>query len=126
MSPGCFLLEEVGKKDFAAVVVERRDESPLGLRIGGPAVERSIVLDEGADSCGDDLATMSLLFWAGPVAAQGFSSFDDRRQRDFIPEILQPLPDGRVVERGDRKAGVFNHRPLFKEAFSDQDLSLSL
>ena len=126
MSPGCFLFEEVGKKDFAAVIVERRDQSPLGLSIRGPAVERSIVLDEGADSCGDDLATMGLLFWTGLVAAQGFGSFDDRRQRHFIPEILQPFPDGGVVERGDRQAGVSDHRPLFQEAFSDQALSLSL
>ena len=89
-------------------------------------LERGIVLDEGADSCGDDLATRGLLFWAGLVAAQGFGSFDDRQQRHFKPEILQPLPDGGVVERGDRQAGIFDHRPLFQDAFSDQALSLSL
>jgi len=126
VSPGCFLFKEVGKKDFAAVIVERRDQSPLGLRIRGPAVERSIVLDEGADSCGDDFATMGLLFGAGLVAAQGFGSFDDSRQRHFKSEILQPLPDSGVVERGDRQARVFDHRPLFQETFSDQALSLSL
>jgi len=37
---------------------------------------------------------------------------------------LQPFSNGGVVEGGDRKAGIFDHRPILREAFPDQGLGV--
>jgi hypothetical protein len=124
MRPGCFLFEEVGKKDFATEIVKGRDQGPLRLGIGRPAVERGVVLDEGADGCRDDLAAMGLLFWPGSVAAQDLGALDDRRESDFKPEIVQPFSNGGVVEGRDRQVGILDHNPFLEETFSDQGLGV--
>lgn len=118
--PGGLLGEEVGKKELAAEVVDRGDEGPFLLGIGGPEVKGGIVLDQGADGRRQDFPRVGLLpATVRDVAVQRFGARRDRRRGDIDPLLLQTIAQSRVVVARDGQPRILDQLFLPQELIFD-------
>ena len=84
MAPGGFVVEEFCEQDHAGEVVEGCDEVPFLSGIGGPKVERGIMLNKFPGILGDDFTVMGGAFRFGQIKALLLGTVNDRGQGNHL------------------------------------------